>query len=155
MKQHPRYLSGFSLVEVAISIGIASFCLVSILGLIPAGLNVAANASSQTGAVNVLQAVASDLRDVPLTGGTCSPYFKFSIPDTAGKTIFVDEGNHYDTNIQNVPAARYRVEVKTIYQPTGSNRSATTEQVVISWPPRASISAAVGITESVLALDRN
>jgi hypothetical protein len=121
------------------------------------GLTAAQNASAQTGAAGILGSIAADLRDVPLTGTSAasSPYFKFPIPDPVGKTIYMDEGGHYDTDLQNVPAARYRVEVKTIFQPSGSDRSATRQQVVITWPARASATTVVGIAESILALDRN
>ncbi|MDD5349046.1 MAG: hypothetical protein PHQ12_02425 [Chthoniobacteraceae bacterium] len=154
MKTPHRSPSGFSLVEVALAIGIAGFCLISILGLIPVGLSVSQNASAQNGAVGIMGAIAADLRNAQTTG-TASPYFKFSIPDTTGKTLYMDEEGHYDLNLQNIPKARYRVEVKTIFQPSGADRSATRQKVLITWPARAAVGAALGTAESILELDRN
>jgi hypothetical protein len=47
------------------------------------------------------------------------------------------------------------VEVKTIFQPTGTDRTATRQKVVVTWPARAAAGAALGTAESILALDRN
>ncbi|XHR29650.1 MAG: Verru_Chthon cassette protein B [Chthoniobacteraceae bacterium] len=153
MKRFPSQSSGFSLVEVALAIGIAAFCLISILGLIPVGLTVAQNASSQTGAVSLISAIAADLREVSTTG-TASPYFKITIPDTTGKTLYVDDGGQYTTDLQKLPNARYRVEVKTVSAVSGTTGSPTMQKVVVTWPARASGNS-MGMAESILALDLN
>jgi uncharacterized protein (TIGR02598 family) len=152
MKLFRPQSSGFSLVEVALAIGIAGFCLISILGLIPVGLTVAQNASAQTGAVGLMSAIAADLREVSTTG-TSSPYFKITIPDTTGKTLYVDDGGQYTTDLQKLPHARYRVEIKTVSTVSGSG-TPTMQKVVVTWPAQASGNA-MGMAESILALDLN
>jgi type II secretory pathway pseudopilin PulG len=51
-------LKGFSLVEVSIAIGIAAFCLVVIIGLLPAGLKVVKTSREEIAAANCLKQIA-------------------------------------------------------------------------------------------------
>lgn len=60
---------GFSLIEVTIAIGIVTFCLIAILGLLPTGLKAVKNANEEAGAANVLNAIASSLRNANSTNG--------------------------------------------------------------------------------------
>lgn len=59
--------AGFSLVEVVISIGILSFALLAIVGLLPAGLKSVRNANEQAGAANVLESIAESIRSASTT----------------------------------------------------------------------------------------
>lgn len=54
--------AGFSLVEVTLALGIASFALIAVIGLLPVGLKSVKNANEQAGAANVLNAIANSLR---------------------------------------------------------------------------------------------
>jgi len=54
--------SAFSLVEVVLALGIVSFCLLAIVGLLPVGLKAVKNANEQAAAANVLNAIADSLR---------------------------------------------------------------------------------------------
>ena len=156
MKSVPthRLVAGFSLVEVTLALGVAAFCLVAILGMIPVGLTSSQNATAQTGAVSILRAVAADLRDTALanaSGGAtpASPHYGFKVPDTTGTPIYVDEGGSVTTQ----PLAYYRVYVQTVYQPAATARNASRERVAISWPAQSASPA--GTLESIAALDRN
>ncbi len=55
----------FSLVEVILALGIAAFCLIAVLGLVPVGVQTNRNATSQTAATNILSSVVSDIRASP------------------------------------------------------------------------------------------
>jgi len=52
----------FSLVEVVLALGIVSFALLAVVGLLPAGLKSVKNANENAGAANVLQAIAATVR---------------------------------------------------------------------------------------------
>lgn len=56
---------GFSLIEVALAIGIVSFALVSLLGSLPVGLMSAQEAVLQTTRTHVLQQISADLGTLP------------------------------------------------------------------------------------------
>lgn len=58
-----RKVSAFSLVEVTIALGIVSFCLVPLLGLLPVGLKSVKNAHEESAAANVLNGLSSAIRD--------------------------------------------------------------------------------------------
>lgn len=60
-------VAGFSLVEVTLAIGIISFAMVPIFGLLPVGLRSVKNANEQAGAANVLGAITESLRTASST----------------------------------------------------------------------------------------
>jgi uncharacterized protein (TIGR02598 family) len=53
--------SGFSLVEVTIAIGIVSFALVTLLGVVPVGLIATQDAMRQTARSQIIKQISSDL----------------------------------------------------------------------------------------------
>jgi uncharacterized protein (TIGR02598 family) len=61
--------SGFSLIEVVIAIGIVSFSILAVVGLLPTGLKTVKNANEQAGAANVLNAIAETLRQASSSDG--------------------------------------------------------------------------------------
>jgi uncharacterized protein (TIGR02598 family) len=54
-----RYRKGFSLVEVTLSLGLVSFALVAMLGLLPTGLTTLRASMNQTVEAQILQSIAS------------------------------------------------------------------------------------------------
>jgi type II secretory pathway pseudopilin PulG len=62
--------SAFSLVEVTLALGIVSFALVAVIGLLPVGLKSIKNANEQAGAANVLNAIAGSLRTASSTNAS-------------------------------------------------------------------------------------
>lgn len=67
---HPFSSPAFSLVEVTLALGIVSFALVAVIGLLPVGLKSIKNANEQAGAANVLNAIAESLRTASSTNGS-------------------------------------------------------------------------------------
>src|SRR5262245_28737391 len=65
-----RKAFGFSLVEVTLALGVAAICLVTLLGLLPAGTKTQQNGIQQTTANQILSQICSFLRaDVRLPPG--------------------------------------------------------------------------------------
>jgi len=60
----------FSLVEVVLALGIVSFALLAVVGLLPIGLKSVKNANENAGAANVLQAIAATVRSARSTDPT-------------------------------------------------------------------------------------
>ena len=77
--QAVRAVSGFSLVEVTLAIGIAAFCFIAVIGIVPVGVQTNRNATSQTAATNIMAAVVTDLRATSKTKFG-SGQFGFTIP---------------------------------------------------------------------------
>src|SRR6266542_3377646 len=62
MKRHLHETAAFSLVEVTLAIGIAAFCLIAVLGLLPVALTIQQASIQQTTATAILSTTAADLR---------------------------------------------------------------------------------------------
>ena len=141
-------LSAFSLVEVTLALGLAGFCLVALLGLIPAGLHNASTATEQTAAVGLLGAVVADLRGTPGSSDT-SPRYAISIPASGSATTstnyFSDDGQ---TNARS--QSRYVVESTLTSQPN----DLAFARILIYWPAMATSTNAKGSVESITVLDR-
>jgi len=60
----------FTLVEVVLALGIISFALLAVVGLLPIGLKSVKNANENAGAANVLQAIAASVRSATTTNST-------------------------------------------------------------------------------------
>lgn len=63
-------ISGFSLVEVTLAIGIISFALLAVVALLPVGLKSVKNSAEQATGAAVLEAIGEALRHAGTTNGT-------------------------------------------------------------------------------------
>jgi type II secretory pathway pseudopilin PulG len=155
--------AAFSLVEVTLALGIAAFCLVAVIGIIPVGVQTNRNATSQTAATNIMAAVIADIRATPKTAAR-SAQFAINIPTdptsppdpppcSGTQTLYLNsEGQIVTTN------ARYRVVVTFVTNPTAtSTTGATYARLKVSWPALADPCATTpsGSTEMFAAFDRN
>ena len=161
-----RRVHAFSLVEVAIALGIAGFCLLAVFGLMPIGVQTNRNATSQTAATNITAAVVADLRATPLTtppgGATTSVQYQIPIPQnpvtvsTTIAPIFFAQDGTFSTTTQ--PSSRYRLTVT--FPPNGpAVHSPTYADVKVTWPapidPATPTPAPSGSVEMFAAFDRN
>ncbi len=162
---------GFSLVEVALALGIAAFALVAIFGLLPIGVTSNQNAVQQTVAAGIASSIAADLHNAPiystLTSGT-SPVYGIALPAagaaSATHTLLLREDATPTAAIDNLTSfkgAVYRATV-SLSPPAAAKRSATVVRVFISWPPSPSDSSATafpanysGYFETMTMLNRN
>lgn len=125
---------GFSLVEVAMALGIVAFALVSLMALLPLGMKTNIDSLEESQAVNLVRAVIADRRLSPAKDA--STQFKISAlaaldKKTAG-TIWLKE----DTATLSAPAdARYRMDY-VLYPPAAQG-----EPIVaflrVQWPAGA------------------
>jgi uncharacterized protein (TIGR02598 family) len=144
--------AAFSLVEIVIALGIASFCLVALLGLFPTGLKSAKNTTDQTAAATLLNTIALDLRSTPPGSGN-SPLMGIAIGNTNTTNFFLTE-NGVMTNSSTALAVRYGVLLTQSNSPTTNT---TTAQIRVYWPPTLStnrLGSALGIIESVITINR-
>jgi len=156
----PTPVAGFSLVEVVIAIGIAAFCLVTMLGLIPSGMKAVNATTEQTAATAIISEVMTDLRDTPL-GSNTSPILAIQLPPNVTTNDSIDGTGTNTTNF-------YVSESCTLY-PTNTSLDArygvtlslsnssvfiTTARVQVWWPSVAAPSNAVGSVEAISAIMR-
>jgi hypothetical protein len=154
---------------VTVALGIAAFCLLSLLGLLSVSLNSNQNALQQTGASRVAAAIMADLRTTqtmtPIT--VTSPLFGIALPPTGTvtRTFFLTE----DGSPAGLPGANadpslnpwYRATIVLTAPATGTQKFATMARLFLTWPALADGVAAAapanysGSFEVMAALDRN
>lgn len=67
MLRHSPRNSAFSLVEVTMAIGIVGFCLLTLMGLLPTGLNALNDASRETTDAQIVQQIVSQAMLTPFS----------------------------------------------------------------------------------------
>ena len=173
-----RISAAFSLVEVALAMGVASFCLVAVLGLVPLGVSTNEAASDQATGSNILTHVLADLRATPMTsppgGVTASAEYKLAFPlhgSGASTAPVVLPPIYFGNSVQHfsfsptAAASRFRLTVSflpsTANPPTGSvDRTASGVSLQVSWPPSvnpndSSTGTPTGHVQIFANLDRN
>jgi uncharacterized protein (TIGR02598 family) len=147
----PRRLliRGFSLVEITLSLGVMSICLLAVLGLLPIASQTNRLAAADTAAASIAAAVLADIRATPRAAAT-SP--QFAVPFNANSILFFDAEGQATTTLSN--GSIYRAEVTFPLNSSGAN-AATLIHVKVSWPAAASPPNAAGNTEMFTALNRN
>ena len=164
MKISRLHPAAFSLVEVALALGVASFALVAIFGLLPVGINTNNSSVAQSLAANLATEIISDMRQAPsaaaiaASGGTLqpmSPRFGINVAGGTAATIFyMDQSGTKQTSLLN---ASYNVTV-SLQAPATGQKTATYGTVQISWPAAPAIVPTpppLGSVICFVALDRN
>jgi uncharacterized protein (TIGR02598 family) len=155
--------SAFSLVEVTLALGVASFCLVAVLGLLPTALKTQQAGAQQTIANQVMTVILADLRaDVRLPPGQASKeqasglglhghWAQVATPDTL---YFTNQGKMTGTVNGSPPAdAALRAKITYLFPPNSSTSVAT---IVVSWPAPVDPATAVpaGSVQAFIAVNR-
>lgn len=162
MKRSISVAAAFSLVEVTLALGIAAFCFITLIGLIPIAALTNRNAASQTAATNIMAAVVSDLRATPKPpGGTKS--VQYGIVFGTAKTLFFDGAGQCSLNVTGstkVDGSSWMPPLQTRYQlnltwNTSPSSALQYSDLKVTWPAAAAPANAVGSTEMFAAFDRN
>ena len=158
-------LNAFSLVEVTLAVGVAAFCLLTIMALFPTSLATNQITIQQTANTNLVAAIAADLRATPTTSTTSARY-GISIPTTgsATHTLFLqDDGTAGAQDTDAVPSQNppYRATITFAAPTNSSQKTATGVRILLTWPaladPVASATPSkyIGAYEVYTALNRN
>lgn len=160
----------FSLVEVALALGVAAFALVAIIGLIPIGLNSNQASSEETAAAGLAAGIVADLQMTPVEiPPTAKSSLRYAVPlPVSGKTthsFFLHEdgsqAGSIDTNLDTSTDPRFRATLFITAPPVANQKSATLVRILITWPAVADRQAATlpskfsGSFEVVTTLNRN
>jgi uncharacterized protein (TIGR02598 family) len=114
MKDRIRLDCAFALVEITLALGVAAFCLIAVLGLVPVGVQTNRNATSQTAATNILSSVVSDIRASPPGQGLSAKY-RISRAKATNTTLYFDGQGQFTTSL--AANSRYRLYVKVANNP--------------------------------------
>jgi uncharacterized protein (TIGR02598 family) len=146
MKNSLRCSAAFSLVELTLAVGIAAFCLIAVLGLVPVAALTNRNATSQTAATNIIASVIADMR---ATTSSTSP--QYNITFGTAKTLYFDGAGQFTTSLG--ANSRYRVRVTFPSSPSGLSYA----DVKATWPAPVDpvTTTPSGTVEIFAAFDRN
>ena len=146
MNNSLRSSAAFSLVEVTLALGIAAFCLIAVIGLVPVAALTNRNATSQTAATNVIASVIADMR---ATTSSTSP--QYGITFGTAKTLYFDGAGQFATSLG--ANSRYRVSITFPSSPSGLSYA----DVKATWPAPVDPATTTpsGSVEIFAAFDRN
>jgi type II secretory pathway pseudopilin PulG len=131
--------SAFSLVEVVLALGIVSFCLLAIVGLLPVGLKAVKNANEQAGAAQVVDGIADALRKASSTNGT-----NFAATFAGGSIAYTLGGGNSSTNqwpdldlngTSDPTGKRLSARLEILQQPTAIQPGRAV--ISVAWPAQA------------------
>jgi uncharacterized protein (TIGR02598 family) len=159
MKPPLHKLAAFSLVEITAAIGVAGFCLIAVLGLLPVALQTQQASVQQTTANAIMAAILGDLRaDVRLPPGQASKeresgfglhghWLEVSTPDTLYFTNHATLAGSLDST------ATFRAKITYLFPPTASTCVA---KIIVSWPAQVDPETGVpaGSVETFIAVNR-
>ena len=172
MKKHSRTCSGFSLVEVALALAIAAFCLLTLMALVPVGIQGYQQAGTQAAMVNLATMVERDLETTPTTGTCTSARFAIPIPSAGGTATPSTSPVTFYTDISGVQtplgigvnatsASIYRISLFFTPPATAGQRTATMARILITFPAGADSSFSAvpskytNMFQTTVALNRN
>ncbi len=166
MKRSLPVTDAFSLVEIVIALGVAAFCLLAVMGMLPIGLKTQQASVKQTTANSIISQIEGKLRSAtrvppgqedrtdskwllhPHTGG--GPWDP--TPDTL---FFTNEGNSVGSAITS--DSIYRATI-TYFQPPTPGYSTSLADITVSWPPQFDptnpASVLLGKVETFIAINR-
>ena len=161
MKHRSRASSAFSLVEVALALGVAAFCFIAVLGMLPVGLKTQQGSVSQTKANAIMAQITDFLRaDVRLPPGQASQvqgnwsslhghWATVAQPDTL---FFTNDAQLISVAQGSAPPAPagavFRATLTYMKQPSVTTSLA---QITVSWPAAQSDSTKVAGSIDMLA----
>jgi uncharacterized protein (TIGR02598 family) len=132
--------SGFSLVEVVLALGIASFALLAVVGLLPVGMKSAQDAREQAAAANVMNSIANTLRCATTTNGSdfsnsfAAKSVAFKIGNTSTNVAW-DALDIYGNHSTNSVSTRFRARL--VITPPTSLTTTGSAIISIAWPAQA------------------
>lgn len=164
MKHRFDWSPGFSLVEVTLALGVAGFCLVALLGLLPVAVQTNRASVQQTTANDILSSVVSDIRTVPIGAGNNSKQFKLVFPNVHNGQprflYFSNEGSTWQKADQPTVGTTFYAIIEYMPDAVGNGAKATLMRVKVAWPyagitPPTAGPAPAGFVETFVGLDRD
>ena len=165
MKTKSPRQHGFSLVEVVLSMGVVSFCMLTLSALIPIGLTANKASREQILALNFCRDIESDLKATAATS-TASILYKIPLPSTGTQTVTLYDCNGTpDTTANNssnlsptfsttkTTTSQYKFTIILAAPAATSPNDPVMANIVVTWPPNAA-TAPVGKVSMNVAINR-
>ena len=126
----PKLLRGFSLVEVTLALGIITFGLIAVMGLLPTGLKLAKQSADEVAAVSIMTGISVSLE-------------KAGAAAHSGNATFNADGMRIYTTADATYAAKWEIRPTSV---------PFTALITVSWPaittnPTGSVESIVVVSE--------
>jgi type II secretory pathway pseudopilin PulG len=138
---------GFSLVEVTLALGLVSFCLLTLVGLLPVGLGSLKTSNDEAAATNCLEQIAGSIQVAVLqTNGTYSGKYQASGAFGSYNTLAWSlGGSQFATTLNNLSASGFpgsgvneqRFVAEVVITPPVDAFSTGTALISVAWPIQA------------------
>ncbi len=140
-------LSAFSLVEVVISLGIFSFCLIALIGLLNTGLIESQNSAQSTKASHLMTQLIALRLTTNAPAASALPPLNQAADSLSSGPIYVAQ----DGTVAVKETAQFQLNFR-IVPPSNENQNnvlnnMTCAWVMLSWPAGASLTNALGTYE--------
>jgi type II secretory pathway pseudopilin PulG len=161
MKRSIETRASFSLVEVVLALGVAAFCLLAVVGLLPTAIKVQQASVQQTAANSITSGIIADLRAAfrrPGLGN--SSQFGIELkklpPGLAAKYTPAAVYFSLDGTQQNGAGGAIFKATITYYSTAADNSATSTfADIIVSWPAsQDDLTKAAGYTETLAVIDR-
>lgn len=149
MIRNDSRMKGFSLVEITLSLGVMSICLLALVGLLPIASQTNRLAAADTASASIASEILADIRATPRAAPTSA---QFAVPFNANSVLFFDAEGQVTRALNN--NSIYKAEVTFPINSSGAN-AATFVHLKVSWPAAATPANAGGKAEMFTALNRN
>jgi type II secretory pathway pseudopilin PulG len=164
MKRNSRTAAAFSLVEITLAMGVAAFCLIAVMGMLPAGLKIQQASIQQTTANQVLSEAAADLRaSVRYPPGQANKLNSqqqalkghWALVGTPDTLYFTNEGAQTGGLTPSTPPADavFRLTLTYLLPPTDTTSLAN---ITVTWPAQVDPATGVpaGSVKTFIAVNR-
>ena len=149
MSQNVQCRHGFSLVEVTLTLGVASLCLMALFALLPIGVQTNRAAIGETIGSSILTAVTADLRSTPKLNSTST---QFGINFGTAITLYFSSEGKFTSTLDS--KSRFRLTI-TFPASAGGAFAPTYAHLRVSWPAAATVANSSGSIETLAAFDRH
>ena len=138
----PNRRDGFSLVECALALGIISFCLVALIGLLPTGLDTIKNSREQAGAATAMESIAAALRTARVIPGMAKyqaggAYTNLKWDIGGGIQQFSTMTDVSLLGSESTDPGSSRLAVNVEITPPASAGAVTNARISVAWPSTA------------------
>lgn len=126
IQNRTKGLRAFTMVEVVLALGVAAFTLVSLMGVLPVGLQSYKNANEEITATNLASSIIADIRATE-KGAEISPRYGFRLQQGSAPEV-----RKFDQWQQQTGQPRYRVFTQVL--PAESPVQPRRVLITVSWP---------------------
>ena len=142
----PLSKNAFSLIEVVIALGLFTFCIVGIVGLLPIAANSVKSISQESNANNIAESISGFWQVAPSTASTSGGNFtmgNFTVGTTGNQTFYYNnDGSNVDDQTDASLRLVYDVQNLSNYPNT------FTVNLTFTWPPNASSNSTTATTRT-------